>query len=205
MADHTNSTDLNHIDLLAQLCGLFQGITALLKLGGCQTAVLSAMRTAKMPHHSRAVAIREVSWAEADKSIDQLVGAINALDEADDGSRKRKHVLGKGASKLHALVQGVARGENNWEAVCMWLGRVDAEFVDMIRNRDPLALVLLTHWIVTRNGLNVWWASQWTRLAITAITPVLDGQYVHLLDWCMQEAGAAPSTRVEDIKEDEVL
>ncbi|KAH7313492.1 hypothetical protein B0I35DRAFT_274117 [Stachybotrys elegans] len=195
IADHAKTTGVDHLDLLSQVAGLFQGLIALLRLGRGSTPILEAMKTSNV-RRSVAVTHRvEVAWPEAGSSIQRAITAIEALDESDAPALSRKTILHSGASLLHRLMQRVAVDEGSYVAVCMWLGRVDPSYGDMLRARDPLALVIMGHYAASRQGITAWWAKGWPQETLNAIAGVLQGQqqYLDLLDWCVTSVNLSPT------------
>jgi hypothetical protein len=78
--------------------------------------------------------------------------------------------------------------------VLAWLAAVDKEFVDNVRRRQPLALLILMHWGVLLGELDGkwWWARNSGRALISELSHILrpgDMRWADSLAWPQQKMG----------------
>ncbi|KAJ5125162.1 hypothetical protein N7526_007339 [Penicillium atrosanguineum] len=78
--------------------------------------------------------------------------------------------------------------------VLAWLAAVDKEFVDNVRRRQPLALLILMHWGVLLGELDGtwWWARKSGRALISELSHILrpgDMRWADSLAWPQQKMG----------------
>ncbi|OKO90348.1 Sterol uptake control protein 2 [Penicillium subrubescens] len=78
--------------------------------------------------------------------------------------------------------------------VLAWLAAVDKEFVDNVRRRQPLALVILMHWGVLLGELDGrwWWAQNSGKSLVLELLRVLqpaDAQWTGFLSWPQRRMG----------------
>ncbi|KAG8362130.1 hypothetical protein FVEN_g52 [Fusarium venenatum] len=65
---------------------------------------------------------------------------------------------------------------------------VSAEFLDLIKQRNRIALCVLAHYCVVLNqvGRSTWYMAKWGRLVVLDIWKEMDPQWRSLLQWCME-------------------
>jgi hypothetical protein len=78
--------------------------------------------------------------------------------------------------------------------VLAWLAAVDKEFVDNVRRRQPLALLILMHWGVLLGELDGrwWWAQNSGKSLVLELLRVLqpaDAQWTGFLSWPQRRMG----------------
>lgn len=78
--------------------------------------------------------------------------------------------------------------------VLAWLAAVDKEFVDNVRRRQPLALLILMHWGVLLGELDGrwWWASNSGKSLVLELLRVLlpaDARWTEFLSWPQRRMG----------------
>ncbi|CAI7614678.1 unnamed protein product [Penicillium palitans] len=78
--------------------------------------------------------------------------------------------------------------------VLAWLAMIDKEFVDNVRRRQPLALLILMHWAVLLGELDGqhWWARDSGRALISELLDVLhpgDMEWANALAWPQKKMG----------------
>ena len=70
--------------------------------------------------------------------------------------------------------------------VFIWCATVPAEFVARLRERDPMALVVLAHWAVLLHSVSAqWWASERGKLLVETIYQELDDGWKPAVQWPM--------------------
>jgi hypothetical protein len=209
VADPLGTTACDRIELLAQVVGLFRGCLALFRINWSGPHPLEQFRSPQVRQSIAASYSVEISWPDAERSVEEVLKVIKDLDQSNIAARQRKASLLGAGTALHKVIRRVAALESDYSVVCMWLGKVNPEYVNLLRSRDPLALVLMAHWCAARNHYSedVWWTKGWPLSALTSIVEALNGQYIGLLDWCLAEVGidlpasreqARPSPRIDE-------
>ena len=70
--------------------------------------------------------------------------------------------------------------------VFIWCATVPAEFVARLRERGPMALVILAHWAVLLHSVGAqWWAGERGKLLVEAIYLELDDEWKAAVQWPM--------------------
>jgi hypothetical protein len=78
--------------------------------------------------------------------------------------------------------------------VLVWLVLFDREFVVMLRERDPIALVMLAHYgVVLHGNRHYWWAGNWGFSIVENVHQVLNSEWRPLIAWPAQKVGFDPS------------
>ncbi|KAI9172250.1 hypothetical protein HJFPF1_01747 [Paramyrothecium foliicola] len=191
VADPFDSTGSDRIELLSQVIGLFRGCLALFRLNWNGPHPLEQFRSPQVRQSIASSYTSEISWPDAERSLERVLEVINDQDQSNPPAQKRKESLLKAATSLHKVIRRVAASESDYSVVCMWLGKVDSDYADLLQNKDPLALVLMAHWSASRNHYSedVWWTRGWPQSALQSIVKALEGQHMDLLQWCISEVG----------------
>ena len=70
--------------------------------------------------------------------------------------------------------------------VFIWCATVPGEFAARLRERDPMALVILAHWAVLLHSVSAqWWAGERGKLLVEAIYQELDDEWKAAVQWSM--------------------
>lgn len=86
-----------------------------------------------------------------------------------------------------------------WTAVQIWPARIPLEYLELLRAREPAALVLLAHYCILLGPLEeMWYMSGFRKRLLEKIYWQLDEEWRRWLDWPFAEAGLTPPGRVED-------
>lgn len=84
-----------------------------------------------------------------------------------------------------------------WTAVQMWPARIPIEYLDLLRAREPAALVLLAHYCVLLGPLEEsWYMSGLSKRLLERIYWQLDESWRCWLDWPFSEAGLTPPGQI---------
>jgi len=80
-----------------------------------------------------------------------------------------------------------------WTAVSIWPARISMEYLDLLRRKEPAALVLLAHYCILLAPLEKsWYMSGFRRRLLHRIYFQLDEDWRKWLDWPFAEAGLIP-------------
>lgn len=71
-----------------------------------------------------------------------------------------------------------------------WPVTVKPLFIDLLRQHDPIALVLFVYWAVCFRSLDhLWWARGWSYRLVKDVSPMLDTSWANCLEWPRREMG----------------
>lgn len=124
---------------------------------------------------------------------DSARSAIERLREAnhDCGARDSTHDTtshGLAIDKLAEELSAVYGGLNSITVAGRWAIRLKPHYVDSLRERKPLALVILAYYCVLLHHLRQnWCLAEWGARVATAIWILLDEQWRALAHWAMME------------------
>ncbi|TPX13403.1 uncharacterized protein E0L32_006133 [Thyridium curvatum] len=77
--------------------------------------------------------------------------------------------------------------------VYSWLLKMGEPFIEMLKRRDPLALVIFAHFCVVLNSLeNWWWMQGWSTHLLQEIWDLLDEEHRVWIRWPIEEIGWRP-------------
>ncbi|KAK3940027.1 hypothetical protein QBC46DRAFT_364438 [Diplogelasinospora grovesii] len=216
----TDKTQNYHdpVDLLAQIASLFQGSVAIFRYAwqhgnpGSGEGITADIAVGIIPTQDDEPALltrtkgivivspfQEDDWPDAERALQRVTVAIQSLPDHYNNNEQvimgdRKAVLLDAAAKLRICLRRVAFARGNYHVSGLWLGMVTPGFITLLRreSRDPLAMVLLVHWVIVNKYLpHVWWTRGWAEWTVSAVHRELagGGQYEYLLDWVLVEAG----------------
>jgi Orsellinic acid/F9775 biosynthesis cluster protein D len=86
-----------------------------------------------------------------------------------------------------------------WTAVQCWPARISLEFLDLLRAKEPAALVLLGHYCILLGPLEEsWYMSGFRKRLLERVYWQLDEEWRTWLDWPFAECGLKPPGRTEN-------
>jgi hypothetical protein len=150
-----------------------QGPLKGLKLEGTDKEVLSSV--SENPEHARRLggllaAISRVT----EVSLSPLPGALLEL------SRAFSNPYAAGSHSLFTM----------WTAVYIWPVQVSQEYLDLLKDKDPAALILLAHYCILLARLDShWYMSGYSKNLFSRIYNQLDQEWRQLLYWPLEEIG----------------
>lgn len=165
---------------------LLQGVKKILHIGGSWI---------KLNLFTRQKSFRETDSPDLDRETKAALEKLTTLNYETlasidtDQYRINKDVI---SHLLHCFTLfSVSLDPGN---VLAWLAAVDKEFVDNVRRRQPLALLILMHWGVLLGELDGkwWWARNSGRALISELSHILhpgDIRWADSLAWPQQKMG----------------
>lgn len=89
----------------------------------------------------------------------------------------------------NSLEQLMSGGEPKDFAFC-WAFRIPVRFQDLVREREPFALVVLAHYAVILHHLREsWWMGDWANRILQDIVDYLDPEWRELISWPIDATG----------------
>ncbi|GAB1204245.1 hypothetical protein APSETT445_002894 [Aspergillus pseudonomiae] len=170
---------------LDELCEIFRLTRAMgdsipamitgVKLGEMKELVESSDPPPRMPDTSR-LAIMALLRMNA------TLARQNPAHESDVYSPTIKY-LGESLDKF-------ARGGEIMIATFQWIFQIPPRFVDLLRERQPFALIVLGHFAVILHSLREhWWMGEWGARLIRQIGQHLDTEAKQSLNWVLDATG----------------
>ncbi len=164
------------LDNLSTMFSLLQGTTSIYRLartwlldGPFGTFIRSndSMQTEDLNPSAKAVferlkAIRDEEYAALSSS------AASALDAV------RTHEVTTAAIQSLESCFGI-RYDDKMVVCFRWLAKLDEEFAQRVRNREPVALLITMHWAILLDGLSQdkWWAKSSGKALVAEISRIL--------------------------------
>lgn len=113
----------------------------------------------------------------------------NAVEAERDPSHE-KGVYDQALEHLrYSLEQLMSGGEPKDFAFC-WAFRIPVRFQDLVRERQPFALVVLAHYAVVLHHLHdSWWMGNWGTRILKEIVDYLDPEWRELISWPIDATG----------------
>ncbi|CAK7200205.1 hypothetical protein SEUCBS139899_002896 [Sporothrix eucalyptigena] len=122
-----------------------------------------------------------------------------AADESEDVNVYERSLLSLERSFCYSYGHGTSIGTASatsaqTSSVYYWLYCMEDEFVDLIVQRRPLALVMFAHFCVLLRLLSAcWWMQGWSTHLMQEIWDLLDGDHRQWIRWPIEELGWRPS------------
>jgi hypothetical protein len=97
-------------------------------------------------------------------------------------------------SALQVLQQSFTVSVEQPTMVLVWLVLIERQFVVMLRERDPVALVMLAHYgVLLYSSRQHWWCGDWGVVIVKNVHQVLNDEWRPLIAWPVQKVGLCPS------------
>jgi hypothetical protein len=113
----------------------------------------------------------------------------------DDVNNEKFSSLPEAFVKLHAAFTISEEGRAHsrytlWTAVHSWPARISQEYLDLLKDRDPGALILLAHFCILLEPLEgTWYISGFRKRLLSRIYKKLDQEWRQWLQWPLEEIG----------------
>jgi hypothetical protein len=95
-------------------------------------------------------------------------------------------------SRAFSKAEGVSTNSVStlWTTVHLWPVRVSEDYIDLLRDRNPGALILLAHYCILLRRLDSqWYSFKYSQRLLLRIYSQLDLEWRQWLDWPMEEVG----------------
>ena len=77
-----------------------------------------------------------------------------------------------------------------WTAIYIWPVQVSQDYLDLLKNRDPAALILLAHYCILLEPLEShWYMNGYSKRLLSRIYNQLDQEWRQCLHWPLEEIG----------------
>lgn len=112
-----------------------------------------------------------------------------------EAARDPTHEMGVYESTIEHLsscLEQLMNGGEPKDFVFCWTFRVPGRFQDLVRERQPFALVVLAHYAVTLHHLrDTWWMGNWGARILKEIVNLLGSEWREMLIWPIDATGCS--------------
>jgi hypothetical protein len=132
-------------------------------------------------------------WDDSPTLPPDVVPALNVLRARIDSSYapERASVYLKAIQLLHVTFEAQQVNPNHLPIALLWLVLLDRDFLDLLRDRDAMALVIFAHFgVVCQAASTLWWAKDWDSIIVKSAFEALDVNWREWIAWPMQRTAA---------------
>jgi hypothetical protein len=132
-------------------------------------------------------------WDGPQALSEDIVPAFDAVKSKVTAtySHQRGAVYLKSIEELHRAFRAVVVNPDHLPIFFVFLILVSREYIDMLKETDPMALVILAHFgVVCQASSRLWWARDWDHVILNAVHEALDNEWRKLIAWptkCIKE------------------
>ena len=115
-------------------------------------------------------------------------------EEAARDSTHEKEIYAQTIDHLATSLEQLMSGREFKDFAFCWTVRTPVRFQDLVRERQPFALVVLAHYAVILHRLrDTWWMGEWGNRILQEIGDYLKPQWRELISWPLDATGCALS------------
>ena len=173
-----------------EILTLVQGINAVVKqtihwlLGGPIDPLLKPPNEAELPSVSPEV---EASFQKLQRRI-MDVSTMKA-EEPSNTVKERTETYLERLDTLRKVSRARTVLEHD-QQVFAWPVTSDSPYIELVRQRDPIAIALFIHWAACFRCLDhLWWAKGWSYRLVKDASALLDESWSGILSWPRKEVG----------------
>lgn len=123
-----------------------------------------------------------------DENVRQELDVLHAMNLSSDTLPEEKLTCTGAIQQLRDWCTMVRPYPVNWNMVLGWPAMVSAEFIVLLRQRHPMALVIFAHWCVPVHRLkNRWFIEGWAENTVRLIFSTLPVPWKGALGWVTNE------------------
>jgi hypothetical protein len=114
-------------------------------------------------------------------------------------SESKAKIYGSAIGKLRMTCKAVTLNPNDPGFGLLWLGMVKRPYIDLLRNSDQMALVILAHYgVVLHSARDVWYSRDWGYQLVKAVYGKLHSKWRPWIQWPTSEVGLQPQFSVAE-------
>lgn len=111
--------------------------------------------------------------------------------EAERDPHHEKSVYDQAIEHLRTALEHLMNGGEPKDFAFCWVFRIPMKYQDLLREREPFALVVLAHYAVILHHLrDSWWMGDWGMRILKEVGNNLEPEYRHLISWPIDATGA---------------
>jgi hypothetical protein len=116
-----------------------------------------------------------------------LAPLLHDLNRTATTDIAEQETYAKAIDILHVTFYKIVKHPGEWTLALRWPFTVPMEFVQLLKARRPLALVLLGYYcVLLHHGTNQWWMKDWSQRTLISVSQLLDEQWIKHLSWALQ-------------------
>jgi hypothetical protein len=140
---------------------------------------------------SRTLEISErLSEAFESHHLDSSLDNLELLNKACTQSEEIRSMYERTIQNLRRYYSGFPRHPLDLSQVVWWLRSLSSEYMTMLEQKQPMALVILAHWCASVHKVpHRWYMSRWAGKVVSLIACTVGPVWKHGLHWPLQEIG----------------
>lgn len=124
----------------------------------------------------------------SDDILLQRILELHELNEASTHPECDKDVCRRAISSLQQFSAEVSTQPLTWEAILAWLLTITEEFSLILKQRNPVALIILSHWCVPiHHASSQWFLNSWGDKIIRSVAQMLSPEWLLPMQWPLNE------------------
>jgi hypothetical protein len=112
---------------------------------------------------------------------------LHELNRAVTTNPVEQQVYSKAIDVLYVTFYKLVKHPGEWSLALRWAFTAPVEFMDLLKARQPLALVLLGHYcVLLHHGTNQWWMRDWSQRILISVSQILNEQWIKHILWALR-------------------
>ncbi|KAF2871089.1 hypothetical protein BDV95DRAFT_54262 [Massariosphaeria phaeospora] len=110
----------------------------------------------------------------------------------DDDDEECAEINRQAFWELREWTLGCEASPRRWEQYCHWPSRVTPEYLELLADKDDIALLIFIHWCAIMFRTPKWFLSAWAKRAAFLAVDHLHGDWGHVLSWPLRALFPSP-------------
>lgn len=130
------------------------------------------------------------SWADTPILPPDVLLALGALRAKARlaYSTERSSVYLEAIQNLNRTLEAIEVNPNHLPISLLWLVLLERDFIELIKEKDPMALVIFAHFGAACQAVStLWWAKDWDSIIVEEAYQALNDEWQSWIDWPMQK------------------
>lgn len=104
---------------------------------------------------------------------------------------ERASIYLEAIQNLHRTFEAYEVNKNHLPIALLWLVLLERDFIELLKDKDPMALVIFAHFgAVCQAASTLWWAKDWDSIIVKEAHQALDHEWRPWISWPMQKIEA---------------
>ena len=128
--------------------------------------------------------------AKAKDNLGSVLDDLDAFNGTITDREELRTIYQRTIQDLRSYYRVVPRYPSDLSQVVGWLASLSSDYLAMLHQKQPMALVILAHWCVSvHRTSHRWYMSRWATKVTSLIAYAVDPAWRHVLHWPLQEMG----------------